>query len=61
MKSPVGKLTIVASNQGLHAILWDNNRKSTECEKIIAGLPKLKDQKVILEAKKQLSECFQCR
>lgn len=61
MESPVGKLTIVASSQGLHAILWDNYRKSTECEKIIADLPKTKNQEILLETKKQLSEYFQCK
>lgn len=28
MSSPVGTLTIITSSEGLHAILWDIDRKS---------------------------------
>ena len=59
MNSPVGKLTIITSSEGLHAILWDNDRENTECKKILKNLSKSKNEKTIVETKKQLSEYFQ--
>ncbi len=59
MNSPVGKLTIITSSKGLHAILWDNDRESSKCEKIISGLRKSKNEKTIMQTKKQLTEYFQ--
>lgn len=59
MDSPVGKLTIVTSSEGLHAILWDNDRENTEYKKILNNLSKSKNEKIIIETKKQLSEYFQ--
>ena len=59
MNSPVGKLTIVTSSEGLHAILWDNDRENSKYEKIIKTLCKSKNEKIIIETKKQLSEYFQ--
>jgi methylated-DNA-[protein]-cysteine S-methyltransferase len=59
MDSPVGKLTIVTSLKGLQAILWDIDRKSPKCEKIMNGLNKSEDEKVIVQTKKQLIEYFQ--
>lgn len=58
MNSPVGKLTIITSSKGLHAILWDTDRKNPKYEKIIISLIKSKTNKTITETKKQLSEYF---
>lgn len=58
MNSPVGNLTIVASPKGLHAILWDNDRKNQVCEKIILNLQKSNSEKIITQTKKQLLEYF---
>ena len=59
MNSPIGKLTIVTSLKGLHAVLWDGDRKNPECEKIIKTLRQSKDEPTIIRTKKQLTEYFQ--
>ena len=59
MDSPVGKLTIITSPEGLHAILWDTDRTSLKYEKIIKDLTKSEDEKTIVQTKKQLIEYFQ--
>jgi len=58
MSSPVGKLTIIASINGLHAILWDIERNSETYKKTMKGLTKSVNNKIILETKKQLMEYF---
>lgn len=57
--SPVGELTIITSPAGLHAILWDNNRKNQQNEKIFKRLPQVKNEKTLTATKKQLKEYFQ--
>lgn len=59
MSSPVGTLTIIATEVGLHAILWDNERDTLGCEKIIKTLVQCKSDKTIVEVKQQLVEYFQ--
>lgn len=59
ISSPVGKLTIITSYEGLHAILWDTDRNSATCEKIMCGFTQSKNEKTILQTKKQLDEYFQ--
>lgn len=59
INSPVGKLTIITSEEGLHAILWDVDRKNQQCEKIISDLNKSKNEKIMAQTKKQLDEYFQ--
>lgn len=55
MKSPVGKLTLVASEDKLVAILWETEKSGR------VKLPALKsgkDHPVLLETEKQLNEYF---
>ena len=55
MKSPVGELTLVASANGLAAILWENDRPGRVRLNIVKqdrGHP------VLLEAERQLKEYF---
>lgn len=59
MKSPVGNLTIITTEKGLHAVLWDGDRTHPSCEKIITHLRQSKDESIIVQTKKQLSEYFQ--
>ncbi len=61
MNSPVGKLTIITSSAGLHAILWDNDLKNSKYKNLINTLCKSKNEKTIIETKKQLSEYFQSK
>lgn len=59
MSSPVGELTVIASADGLHAILWDNYLRNLACEKIINTLIQSKNNHILIQAKKQLTEYFQ--
>ena len=61
MDSPVGKLTIITSPLGLHAILWDDDRKNKYFEQIINSLVRCADEKTIMRTKKQLTEYFHCQ
>ena len=53
--SPVGRLKLVASDQGLVAILWEKDRPGRVrlCE-----LVETPDQAILLKTEKQLSEYF---
>jgi methylated-DNA-[protein]-cysteine S-methyltransferase len=59
MNSPVGVLTIIASSQGLHAILWDTDRENLRYGEIINNLHQSEYNKTIVETIKQLTEYFQ--
>ncbi len=59
MDSPVGKLTLITSPEGLCAILWDLDRMNPKYEKIIQGLVQAPIEKTIVQTKKQLTEYFQ--
>ena len=52
MDSPVGTLTIIASPESLHAILWDS-------DPIITNLTRSSNNKIFLQTKQQLTEYFQ--
>jgi methylated-DNA-[protein]-cysteine S-methyltransferase len=55
INSPVGKLKLVASEKGLVAILWQNDRP----ERIPLGeMVEESEQKVLVETEKQLTEYF---
>ncbi len=56
--SPVGKLTIITSTEGLHAILWDNDRKKLNCQHMIKNLVKSPNEETMAKTKKQLNEYF---
>ena len=53
--SPVGKLKLVASNAGLAAILWENDR---EDRVRLGAMTEAPDHPVLVEAKNQLGEYF---
>lgn len=57
--SPIGKLTIITSLRGLHAVLWENDRQNTKIEKIINNLSQSKNERTIVKTKLQLAEYFQ--
>jgi methylated-DNA-[protein]-cysteine S-methyltransferase len=58
MSSPVGRLTIITSSQGLHAVLWENDRANPTVEKIISSLKKSENEPTIIQTKMQLTEYF---
>ncbi|MDO8953316.1 MAG: methylated-DNA--[protein]-cysteine S-methyltransferase [Gammaproteobacteria bacterium] len=59
MDSPVGRLTIISSAEGLHAILWDSDRHSLRYEKTISDLIRSRDETTIVQTKEQLAEYFE--
>lgn len=59
VSSPVGQLTIVASQKGLQAVLWDVDREQAECDDRIKALTHLKNEHIILQTKNQLAEYFE--
>ena len=59
MNSPVGRLTIVTTSKGLHAVLWENDRKNSNCERIINNLHQFESEPTIVQTKRQLSEYFE--
>lgn len=59
MDSPVGKLTIITSTEGLHAILWDNERESIAYDQMMRNFIKSPNEATITKTKKQLSEYFE--
>lgn len=61
MSSPVGKLTIIASSQGLHAIIWDTERQHANFINILNHLTLSETQPILVETKRQLSEYFQAQ
>jgi len=55
MQSPVGRLTLVASDSGLAAILWENDNPRRVPVNLVAEVP---DHPVLIETEKQLREYF---
>ncbi|MCE3268019.1 MAG: ogt [Burkholderiales bacterium] len=58
MESPVGKLTLIASSEGLHAVLWDCDLTCEYYQKIINSITKTSAEKTIINTKSQLNEYF---
>ena len=55
MKSPVGRLKLVASDRGLAAILWEND----DPQRVrLSPLAESKEHPVLLETQRQLNEYF---
>jgi len=58
IKSPVGTLWLLASSQGLHAILWDKDLEMVEYQNFFLKLKLAQKHPVILQTKIQLKEYF---
>lgn len=56
--SPVGKLTIITSPLGLHAIIWEQESADAYNQNIIAQLKYSKTEKTIVCTRNQLGEYF---
>lgn len=61
MNSPVGRLTIIASKDALHAILWETDCASELYKTLMKSLERFSNNKIIVETKKQLHEYFEGR
>jgi methylated-DNA-[protein]-cysteine S-methyltransferase len=58
IESPVGKLWLIASDVGLHAILWEKDLASSDYQTIFVDLPKSEKHPTLNLAVKQLREYF---
>jgi len=59
MDSPVGKLTLIASNQGLHAVLFDQDCKLlAACKTALFKLAHSDTHKILNQTKRELREYF---
>lgn len=58
MKSSVGLLWIVASDLGIHCILWDHEADTDACRSVLKDHQHHSNHKMIIETKKQLKEYF---
>ena len=56
--SPVGVLSLIASGNGLHAVLWATDWQDERCKTIVKTLRVSEKHPVITEVKKQLAEYF---
>ena len=56
--SPVGVLSLIASGNGLHAVLWATDWQDERCKTIVKTLSVSEKHPVITEVKKQLAEYF---
>jgi len=55
IKTPVGRLTLVGSDAGLAAVLWENDKPGRVKLNIVAEAPR---HPVLVEAERQLKEYF---
>ena len=58
MQSPVGLLLIVASREGVHGILWENEADSDECKAMLQYCQHNAEHVMIEKTKQQLKEYF---
>ena len=58
MKSPVGTLWLVASDRGLHALLWETDLKEKECKNLLSELDGDDRHPTLSKTVRQLKEYF---
>lgn len=58
MDSPVATLLIIATDKGLHALLWGKDRENKNCDDKIKLLKRADAHPVVLKTKQQLAEYF---
>lgn len=58
INSPVGKLTLVASDKGVVAVLWENDKPGRVP---LGDLIEQNDHAVLIQAERQLGEYFTCK
>lgn len=58
LDTPVGKLTIITSKKGLHAILWEKDRENTHYVNLLHTLRQDSHETTIKKTKHQLKEYF---
>lgn len=58
MKSPVGELGLVASDQGLHVVLWTDDLESKAIQAELKKLKRDPKHPILMKARQQLEEYF---
>ncbi len=58
LESPIGNLWLIASDEGLHALVWDKDLKNARYKKLFTTLPESKSHPVIKKTIRQLEEYF---
>ena len=58
MSSPVGNLLILATDNGLHAILWQHELESNVCAEYLKIFQRSDNHQIVAQSKKQLTEYF---
>jgi len=58
LKSPVGELFLVASKEGLHALLWECDMKEKSCRDLFQNLKRDDKHSLLQKAISQLKEYF---
>lgn len=58
LQSPVGLLLILASEKGIHGILWEHEATADECKNKLQHYSQNPKQAIIIKTKKQLNEYF---
>ena len=56
--SPVGVLTLFASDKGVHRVLWEHERYTETCEALLGRFKQLATHPMLLEAEAQLDAYF---
>lgn len=59
MNSPVGSLTLFASTQGIHSILWESEAHTDMCKAILKNCKRGVHHEIITRTKQQLMEYFE--
>lgn len=58
MDSPVGRLVIITSSKGLHAILWDHDLEHESFRNMLSWITKSDNERYIVQTKNELGEYF---
>jgi len=58
IESPLGLLTLMASDKGLHGILWDKDWQNQNFKKEMRRIPEVQGQRWLVETENQLTEYF---
>lgn len=56
--SPIGCLTLIASQQGLHRILWDSDTTTHACQTFLGNINHAPQHSVLTASQRQLDEYF---
>ncbi len=58
VSTPVGRMVLIASAQGLHALIWEREPKTAEERRIFERMASGRGFRTIVEAKQQLRDYF---